>query len=128
MPTSFGGRRIYTSWGVTLFFPTRAEHKELLHWWKRVGLSLQHHTAHKELLHWSESGECQTSGKQTSQSRSAGGWRDQCGGGGDSCRSTAAAAPPAAGGTSAAAAAIAVDRRRQRPHRRLEGPARRRQQ
>jgi hypothetical protein len=25
MPTSFGGRRIYTSWGVTLFFPTCAE-------------------------------------------------------------------------------------------------------
>ncbi len=26
MPTSFGGRRIYTSWGVTLFCPTCAEH------------------------------------------------------------------------------------------------------
>ncbi len=25
MTTSFGGRRIYTSWGVTLFCPTRAE-------------------------------------------------------------------------------------------------------
>jgi hypothetical protein len=25
MPTSFGGRRIYTSWGVTLFYPTGAE-------------------------------------------------------------------------------------------------------
>ena len=25
MPTSFGGRRIYTSWGVTLFCPTCAE-------------------------------------------------------------------------------------------------------
>jgi hypothetical protein len=26
MPTSFGGRRIFTSWGVTLFYPTGAEH------------------------------------------------------------------------------------------------------
>ena len=26
MTTSFGGRRIYTSWGVTLFCPARAEH------------------------------------------------------------------------------------------------------
>jgi hypothetical protein len=28
MPTSFGGRRIFTSWGVTLFYPTGAEHEE----------------------------------------------------------------------------------------------------
>jgi hypothetical protein len=27
MTTSFGGRRIYTSWGVTLFFPACAEHQ-----------------------------------------------------------------------------------------------------
>ncbi len=26
MPTSFGGRSIYNSWGVTLFCPTCAEH------------------------------------------------------------------------------------------------------
>jgi hypothetical protein len=26
MPTSFGGRRNFTSWGVTLFYPTGAEH------------------------------------------------------------------------------------------------------
>ncbi len=29
MPTSFGGRRIYTSWGVTLFYPTGAEQLKL---------------------------------------------------------------------------------------------------
>ncbi len=29
MPTSFGGRRIYTSWGVTLFCPTCAEHRHI---------------------------------------------------------------------------------------------------
>jgi hypothetical protein len=29
MPTSFGGRRIYTSWGVTLFRPTCAEQPSL---------------------------------------------------------------------------------------------------
>ena len=28
MPTSFGGRRIFTSWGVTLFYPTGAEQDE----------------------------------------------------------------------------------------------------
>jgi hypothetical protein len=28
MPTSFGGRSIYTSWGVTLFCPTCAEQAE----------------------------------------------------------------------------------------------------
>ena len=29
MPTSFGGRRIFTSWGVTLFYPTGAEQLKL---------------------------------------------------------------------------------------------------
>jgi hypothetical protein len=29
MPTSFGGRSIYTSWGVTLFCPTCAEQVEI---------------------------------------------------------------------------------------------------
>jgi hypothetical protein len=58
MPTTFGGRRIYTSWGVTLFFPTCAE-QNLSIWYLKYNIQLDTSDdkifkKHKNILHFFE--------------------------------------------------------------------------